>query len=127
MAQQREYLIEADEALVTIDRINGGKPFISESPYIGKERDMGDVLDEVEYATRVLRMNVATLAVEDITEQVAQAWLFQTDAEFGDTDKAPLFVLTSEAYRVWNATPEPRIDQHRQYSTMNHAQQGIGR
>ena len=121
----RAYLIESNEALITIDSIRGGKPFAGESPFIGKTMTESDVLDEgLEHATRILRMDISTLKVEDITEEVAKAWLIRTDAELGDTENGPLYVATSAAFQAFHAVPETAFKPN-VYSTLDKRTQGL--
>lgn len=124
MMKTRIHFIEENEALLTQESIRGGKPFLGESPYIGKTMTIFDVLDEgLEHVTKIMRMNIDTMAVEDVTEIIAQAWINRTDAEHGCVEECPVFVGTSHAFQIWCAIPDSYVSPS--YSTLNNTTAGI--
>lgn len=107
----RKFMIEANETLLTIEKIGGGKPFMGESPFFGKTMTVDHVLEELgDHVQRVFRINTDTLAApEDITEAVAREYLFRADNdEFGiEEDKLPPYVLNSSEWKSWQVGAEP--------------------
>jgi len=101
----RKHIIETNETYFAIERINGGKPFITESPFFGTAYKVDHILDEfAEGVQSIFRINTETMKSEDITEEVAQQWLFRADnTEFGLEDDRlfPAYVRDSRAWACW--------------------------
>lgn len=115
----RKFLIEADETYISRDTsVRLGKSFLSESPYLGNEYLADDLIEEFDdTVTAIYRVNTVTMAVDPITEAIAQAWIFDRDnREFGleDEGKFPAYVRDSMAWKRWNddvaaMAPIPRL------------------
>ena len=110
MDEMRKHIIQADETWITIERINGGKPFVGESPFFGNSYKVEDILDEFSDGVQsIYRLNTLTMVSEDITEEVARHWLYRADnQEFGleDEDTFPAYVRNSKAWACWKDADE---------------------
>ncbi|MDK4720094.1 hypothetical protein PH552_12140 [Rhizobium sp. CNPSo 3968] len=127
----RKFMIEANETLITVQTIRGGKPFFGESPFFGKTMTTSHVLEEMtDDVTRIYRLNIETMgAPEDITEEVARQYIYRADAEnfdFADSHVFPAFVLNSRAWALWNDDLEAEKPSHPGvYGTLDHRTQGL--
>ena len=134
----RIHFIEANETLLMLDATGNGLEYVGESTTFGREYDLDHVLDEPgDSCFRVIRWNVQTLQSEDVSEQVAEAWLnrFREEQENAGFDLEPsdecLFPAYVKRSEVWanvrdNIQPRRQVyNATRPYSTMNHRAQGM--
>lgn len=104
----RKFLIEADETYLSRDMsLRLKKSFFNGSGFFGTTYQASDLTEEFgDDVTAIFRINTETMAKpEDITEDIAQAWILDRDSrEFGldDEDKFPAYVRNSRAWKVWN-------------------------
>lgn len=106
----RKFMIQSNETLLVVELMGtarGDRQYINESRFFQTELTEAQVLHETSDETiRVLRMDVETLAVTDITEEAAQAWIDDRVADGIEIDGGPLFVTRSDAFEEWMAGEE---------------------
>jgi hypothetical protein len=107
----RNLVIDSNHTLIARDNLRG-KEYLRDSTFFGRELTMEDVIDEVgDDASVIYRLDVSSMSAEDITEQVALAWIQEKDdQEFGLDDERtfPLYVRDSDAWKRWNNLPVTR-------------------
>lgn len=73
--------------------------------------------------------NVDDGSPTDVTEEMATAYLQDTNLTPDDEDRLPVFVRTSEAWELFceEWTTRNGLFSQRSHGTLNHAMQGLGR
>ncbi len=104
----RAHYISQDECLQVWVKLDG-RTFIAESDFHGKTFDtIHDVLKTLDdSATRIVRFDLDRLSGEDITEELARAYLdaipyYDMPSSY-DVHTLPYFVQESEAWEEWFA------------------------
>lgn len=123
-------LIQKTETLLIVSEY-GAKTVIDESSEFGVEFTEDDIFPMLDLNTvRILRMDMSQLVAEDITEDVARAWIVDLEA-FGydiidfDEAKIPAFVKASRALDAWQDDIEAEAPVSNVYSTLDARTQGL--
>lgn len=118
--------INSRETLLVID-VHNGRQYASETKLFGDEMAKpSDAYQGVD-AIRFIRFDLEELTGEDVTEDVANAWIQERSPDLDDpTDKVPDFVRFSEAWASYKADwHAERGNRSCPYSTLNMAQLGL--
>lgn len=127
----RKQFINSRELLLTVDTFKGGS-------YLGESALLGTVYETAKEAldkhnddgiTRFIRFDLDALHGEDVTEQMAEAWLDDFEHSPDDEHLLPEYVRNSEAWEQWCEVYHTTngLFTQRSHGTINHRQQGIGR
>lgn len=133
---ERTHFIQADETLLVLDATRTGNQYVGESTMFGREYQIDHILDEPDDSCfRVIRWNISTLTSEDVTEEVATAWLqrFEAetqsqcfDVEASDERTFPAYVKASVAWSKIRDSIRPKpVYSSLQHSTMDARTQGL--
>ena len=132
---ERKHFVQADETLLMLDATGNGMEYVGESTTFGREYALDHILDEPgDSCFRVIRWNVQTLQSEDVSEEVAEAWLNrfreeQENAGFelepADERLFPAYVKRSDAWSEVRDNYQRRRKAPQPYSTLNHATAGL--
>lgn len=118
--------INSTETLLVID-IHNGRQYASETKLFGDTMAKASEAYQGVDAVRFLRFDLETLTGEDVTEDVAEAWVSTNDPDPDDCGTLPDFVRFSAAWeryvKDWNA--ERGLRRRRPYSTLNAVQLGL--
>lgn len=121
----RTQFLNSCEVLLVIDRFNG-REYASETKLFGDTMAKASEAYQGVDATRFIRMDMETLIGEDVTEDVANAWISEYSPDPDDCAILPDFVRFSEAWATykddWQAE---RGNRRRPYSTINVTQLGL--
>jgi len=135
----RTHFIQANETLLILDATRTGSQYVGESTTFGREYQIDHILDEPDDSCfRIIRWNVETLQSDDVTEQMAGAWLARYsdeqdsqgfELEASDERAFPQYVKASEAWATVRDSLQPRRPQvynaTRPHSTLDAVTQGL--
>lgn len=118
--------INSREALLVIDT-HKGREYAAETKLFGDTMAKPSEAYQGVDATRFIRFDLDTLTGEDVTEEVANAWIEVNAPDPDDCGTLPDFVRFSPAWESyvedWNAERGSRC--RRNYSTINMTQLGL--
>lgn len=122
----RTQFLNSCEVLLVIN-ISNGREYASETAMFGDTMAKASEAYQGVDAIRFIRMDMETLKGEDVTEDVANAWISENEPDPDDCGTLPDFVRFSPAWERyaedWQAENGTR--RRSPYSTLNMTQLGL--
>lgn len=124
----RRQFINSREVLIPVDAHFLGF-YLADTLPVGKTFDTAaDAMAAHQHdaTTRFIRFDMDTLTGEDVTEEMATAYLEDSNLTPHDEDRLSTFVRTSEAWETFCKAEGVAYTQA-SHGTLNHRQQGLAR